>query len=175
MRKIRTKVVGVTARNDDGTRRQEIAELLGPGHDLELIRDRYNEHDENAVEVHDPLQGQVGFLRRELAEEVAGLLDSGIPVEAVVLALTGGDGSKKYGVNIELRIFDGDTAEDRAKQGAASIQAEQEEIRLKQRAETYRREELEAAQRKEDEGRKMLILAGLFILAVIALLIYIFF
>jgi hypothetical protein len=56
---------------------------VGPGAALELRRDPENEHDPNAIQV---LAGeQVGWVPRELAEELAPLLDAGAPWSAVVL------------------------------------------------------------------------------------------
>ena len=59
-------------------------EAAAPGQPLELRRDPDNEHDPNAIAV---LAGgeQVGWVPRELAEELAGELDAGRPWSAVVL------------------------------------------------------------------------------------------
>ncbi len=59
---------------------------LEPGSVLELRRDPGNEHDPNAIAVHVPGGGgQVGWVPRELAEEIAPELDAGRPWAAVVL------------------------------------------------------------------------------------------
>jgi hypothetical protein len=56
---------------------------VAPGAALELRRDPGNEHDPNAIQV---VAGeQVGWVPRELAEELAPLLDAGEPWSAVVL------------------------------------------------------------------------------------------
>ncbi len=61
-------------------------EDLGPGVRLELRRDPGNEHDPNAIAVHGPGGGeQVGWVPRELAEEIASELDAGRAWSAVVL------------------------------------------------------------------------------------------
>jgi HIRAN domain len=59
-------------------------EAAAPGQPLELRRDPDNEHDANAIAV---LAGgeQVGWVPRELAEELAGELDAGRPWSAIVL------------------------------------------------------------------------------------------
>ncbi len=59
-------------------------EAAAPGQPLELRRDPDNEHDANAIAV---LAGgeQVGWVPRELAEELAGELDAGRPWSALVL------------------------------------------------------------------------------------------
>jgi HIRAN domain len=59
------------------------AAAIEPGAPLELRRDPGNEHDPNAIQV---LAGeQVGWVPRELAEELAPRLDAGEPWSAVVL------------------------------------------------------------------------------------------
>jgi hypothetical protein len=59
---------------------------LAPGTPLELRRDPRNEHDPNAIAVHAPGGGeQVGWVPRELAEEIARELDAGRPWSAIVL------------------------------------------------------------------------------------------
>ena len=61
-------------------------ELVAPGEPLELRRDPGNPHDPNAIAVH-PARGgdQVGWVPREIAEELAPELDSGKAWSAVVL------------------------------------------------------------------------------------------
>jgi HIRAN domain-containing protein len=56
-----------------------------PGRPLELRRDPENEHDPNAVAVHLPGGEQVGWVPRELAAELAPLIDAGERWSAVVL------------------------------------------------------------------------------------------
>jgi HIRAN domain len=58
---------------------------LAPGSVLELRRDPGNEHDPNAIAVHAPGGAQIGWIPRELAEEVAPELDAGRRWSAVVL------------------------------------------------------------------------------------------
>ena len=58
---------------------------LEPGSVLELRRDPENEHDQNAIAVHARDGGQVGWVPRELAEEIAPELDAARPWSAVVL------------------------------------------------------------------------------------------
>jgi HIRAN domain len=56
---------------------------IEPGSALELRRDPDNEHDPNAIQV--LAAEQVGWVPRELAEELAPRLDAGEPWSAVVL------------------------------------------------------------------------------------------
>jgi hypothetical protein len=60
------------------------SEAAGPGSPLELRRDPDNPYDANAIAV---LAGgeQVGWVPRELAEEIAPALDRGEPYSAIVL------------------------------------------------------------------------------------------
>jgi HIRAN domain len=61
-------------------------DAVEPGKPLELRRDPDNPHDPNAIQVH-PAEGgdQVGWVPRELAEELAPELDAGRPWSALVL------------------------------------------------------------------------------------------
>jgi hypothetical protein len=62
----------------------EIGDDAAPGRPLGLRRDPANEHDANAIEV---LAGGelIGFVPRELAEELAPQLDAGRPWSAISL------------------------------------------------------------------------------------------
>jgi hypothetical protein len=60
------------------------AAALAPGDRLELRRQPDNEYDANAIAVHGGGE-LLGFVPRELAEELAPALDSGAPWSAVVL------------------------------------------------------------------------------------------
>lgn len=61
------------------------ADGASPGSVLELRRDPDNEHDPNAIAVHVVGGDQVGWVPREIAEELAPLLDAGEPWSAIVL------------------------------------------------------------------------------------------
>jgi hypothetical protein len=61
-----------------------VAAVIVPGDSLELERDTANEHDANAIKVLAAGQ-QLGWVPRELAEELAPELDQGKPWSAVVL------------------------------------------------------------------------------------------
>jgi hypothetical protein len=61
------------------------AEDVGPGRPLELRRDPANEHDPSAIAVHAPGGAQVGWVPREIAAELAPLLDAAEPWAAIVL------------------------------------------------------------------------------------------
>lgn len=94
---IRTKVVGVTFKNDDGTDRQEILASVSPGDSLDLEPYEYN--GAPAMKVIHAL-GCIGNLKAELA---ADLCDNPyITYTAEVLDVTGGNNGKSYGCNIEI-------------------------------------------------------------------------
>ena len=96
---IRTRVVGVTFEG-----RQRIAGMLDEHDELELVRNRNNKYDENAIAVF-YLDDQVGFLCRELAEKLAPLMDEGREFSCVVTEITEGKRGFSYGVNVEIRQF----------------------------------------------------------------------
>lgn len=60
------------------------SDAAAPGRPLELRRDPDNEHDPNAIAVHAGGE-QVGWVPRELAEELAPQLDAGQTYSAIVL------------------------------------------------------------------------------------------
>jgi hypothetical protein len=75
-------VAGAARHHGEALESQE----LGPGSELELRRDPDNPHDPNAIAVHGPGGGeQVGWVPRELAEEIAPELDAGRAWSAIVL------------------------------------------------------------------------------------------
>jgi hypothetical protein len=61
------------------------AEDVGPGRPLELRRDPENPHDPSAIAVHAAGGGQVGWVPREVAADLAPEIDAGAPWSAVVL------------------------------------------------------------------------------------------
>ena len=74
-------VAGAARFHDDVLQSPQVA----PGAVLTLRRDAANRHDPNAVAVHAPDGGQLGWVPRELAPDVARGLDGGRPWSAVVL------------------------------------------------------------------------------------------
>ncbi|MFW5962354.1 MAG: single-stranded-DNA-specific exonuclease RecJ [bacterium] len=96
-----TKVRGVTYEE----RQEVLAELKNcVGEELQLIREPDNSNDENAIMVYSQY-GQLGYIRREVAEWIAPLLDNGIEYRTTLVNITGGDvenGKENYGANIYL-------------------------------------------------------------------------
>ena len=95
-----TKLVGVTFDN-----RQENIKKIRAGETILLIREPNNPYDENAIAVSTRSGLSLGHIKRELAYELAPRLDRlGRPLEGKVLAVTGGDGGRSFGVNISFNI-----------------------------------------------------------------------
>jgi HIRAN domain len=76
------RVAGVAGAGQHHAEALEAAEVA-PGARLELRRDPDNEYDANAIQVR--AGDQLGWVPRELAEELAPQLDAGRPWSAVVL------------------------------------------------------------------------------------------
>ena len=102
-----TKLVGVTFEG-----RQELIEKLKVGEKLELHRDLNNDYDQNAIAViagrlRGIRGGQVGFLNRDLARELAPAIDGGTQYTSTVADITGGsEGSPTRGVNVLIARAD---------------------------------------------------------------------
>ncbi len=111
---IKTKLVGVTYANDDGTNRQEILERMKDddceGMVLEFLHEDDNPKDKNAIAVYNKDWEKIGYLNRSLARDVAPMMDDGHPVYGILVKITGGTPSKPtYGCNIECpTIIDDD-------------------------------------------------------------------
>ena len=107
MRDIRTKVSGVSHSNDDGTSRQEIIERhCFDGMKLLLQPDRDNKYDENAVAVYAEINGrhwQIGYLKPDVAKQVANHINSGLEAYARIIEITGGEEDRpSFGCNITV-------------------------------------------------------------------------
>ncbi len=106
----RTTIAGVTKQNRDGTDRQTLVKTLKPGEELKLVREPDNSYDKYAVAVYRSSGEQLGYVPagdRRLADHI----DSGGPVTAKVVKITGGPGilgllfkpfRKSYGCVIEI-------------------------------------------------------------------------
>lgn len=107
-----TTVAGVTATNADGQSRQNlIISVARAGMPVELIREPNNAHDPNAVGVWISgkvllfltARGQIGYIPRDLAPELARHIDGGGTVRAHISEILGGTRDKPtHGVLLEL-------------------------------------------------------------------------
>ena len=99
---ISSKVVGVTYDNEDGTSRQSILASCRAGEHLRLEH-RPVEQDQNAVAVLRCNGEQLGYLSRELAEDISVYLDAGARIDATITEITGGEKAKdRLGCNLAL-------------------------------------------------------------------------
>ena len=106
VRSFHTKVVGVTKKNEDGSRRQGVIAGCKVGEQVLLIRESENPYDSNAIAVYHSSRKQIGFISADLAEKLAPDMDSGQPISARISDLTGGTPEKpSHGVNLEIAIF----------------------------------------------------------------------
>jgi HIRAN domain len=112
---IRTKISGVTFPNPDGTSRQRIIRRhCRAGKVLEVRPEPKNRHDRNALGLWVmsraffifPVWQQVGYVSKELAEDLKPYRRAGATITARILQVTGGGWFKEYGVNIELTVTD---------------------------------------------------------------------
>ncbi len=108
-----TKIMGVTFEG-----RQGVVQQLVAGQELLVVRDRTNAVDANAIALKTVAGVQVGYLRRQIAAEIAPVIDGGVCYEARVCAVTGGEDGRSFGANIEVRRQD--SAEQEEPQQAAS-------------------------------------------------------
>lgn len=90
-----TKVAGVTFEN-----RQQYVRQCKDGQSLDLIRDKFNPYDKNAIAVYAG-NNQVGFISQDIAKELAPKMDNGKKYDCSVQSVTGGS-EKIYGLNIKV-------------------------------------------------------------------------
>lgn len=91
-----TKIVGVTFDN-----RQEFLAELQTGQQLDLVHEKNNPHDENAIAVYTDGK-QIGYLKRNIARHLAENFDNGIAYQAVVVQVTGSI-EQNLGANIFIK------------------------------------------------------------------------
>lgn len=99
---IRTKVVGVTFQNKDGSNRQEIIADCFDGQQLEL--EAYTYKGAPAYAVMDGYGGQLGNLSAEIAQVLHDLPDDWIPY-VEVSEITGGGHDENLGCNIIITLY----------------------------------------------------------------------
>ncbi len=115
LRTIRSKVVGVTFPNRDGSDRQAIIRrFCRTGMSLDFRREPHNPHSKNAIGVWVPgrrflifpARYQIGYINDELAEALREDIDQGCGMSGRILDVTGGGWFRKrnYGVNIEITL-----------------------------------------------------------------------
>jgi hypothetical protein len=117
VRSIHTKIRGVTKENPDGTNRQQIInQYCRRGDALFLVREPNNPVDPNAIQVRRIVYGvtedkhrlgeQIGYVSRELAEDLAPKMDhEGFVLMAWIMNVAGGEDNKSLGVNIQIEEY----------------------------------------------------------------------
>lgn len=95
-------VVGESETNADGKARQDIIAKLGVGDDVDLVRERADESEPNAVRVVSR-RGEIGRLSRADADSLAPFLDGGGRVSASIAFINGGT-STNTALNVVLSV-----------------------------------------------------------------------
>lgn len=100
-------VVGETQTNADGKARQDIIMELRPGEDIDLVRERGDVAEPNAVRVVSRL-GEIGRLSRADADAIAPYLDGGGRVSATIAHINGGTSTNStFNVVVSVVAMDG--------------------------------------------------------------------
>ena len=103
MNEIRTEVMNVSQRNDDGIDRDDMVRRLLSGQDLRLVRTRKRDGRPGAVNVCLADGRQIGELSPDVSARIAMNLDGNRRVDCRVLDVTG-DSGRSYRVHIMLAI-----------------------------------------------------------------------
>jgi len=103
LRVFRTKVVGVSYHNKDGTHRQDVITKCRIGEKLLLVPEPTNLHDADAVKVMRLNGEQIGYLSRSVALEIGQrIVKHHSRVDATVFDILGGE---RFGVTIEITKY----------------------------------------------------------------------
>lgn len=95
----RSKVVGVSFKNDDGTSRQNVIRNCHANEVVRLVRDYRNPKSDHAIRIVDSNGQMLGHLNEFRARQIAGIMDRGQPYMAVISVITGG-GEHPLGANL---------------------------------------------------------------------------
>jgi HIRAN domain len=88
-------VVGEAHTNSDGTSRQSILARAAEGEPATLVREPRNPYDGNAIKV-DLASGTVGYVKREVAAQLAKVMDAGMELDVEVSIVSGGTPDKPH-------------------------------------------------------------------------------
>lgn len=100
-----TKIVGVTHKNEDGTKRQDLIQKLRPDEPLILKREPDNPFGDTAIAIYNTSEQQLGYIPSG-DYRLADYMDGGDKVSAKVLNVTGGYSYKEnYGCNILITKY----------------------------------------------------------------------
>jgi hypothetical protein len=95
------EIHGEAQRNADGTSRQDIIAQLKEGEYVTLVPESDNPHDPYAVRVDSEL-GTIGYVPRDDAAHVGGLITHGVLAKSYIGEIRGGNGGYNYGVVLHL-------------------------------------------------------------------------
>ena len=101
-------VAGINHLGHCGVHRQRVIALCKPGEEIFLVRDRNNQHDENAVCCFRSTGQDIGYLPSALAEDIAPVLDDKQAVLAKIVEthpFTTQSGKQLIGAVVELTLY----------------------------------------------------------------------
>jgi hypothetical protein len=105
---IRSKVAGVTAKNPDGIKRQDLIRRgCRAGMELLAIPEPKDSYAPNVIGLWIEMIGrrwQIGYIKAGLADKLYKHLDQGASLSVHVLDVTGGDAGRSYGVHIRIDV-----------------------------------------------------------------------
>ncbi len=106
LRPINVRIVGTNDTSEDGLDRREIIKQCQIGEQLNLLHVAEGPHDLNVVVVRKSGE-RLGYLPRDLAEEIAPRLEVGSRVDAEIAKITGGGWlfRKPYEVSIKITKY----------------------------------------------------------------------
>lgn len=99
-KKFYTKLAGVTFDN-----RQTVISYLKIDEQLYAERETDNPYDSNAVAIHNFWGNKLGYLSKNVAVEMARVIDNGGRIDVAVSSVTG-EHDDFYGVNICIEVFE---------------------------------------------------------------------
>ena len=103
---IKTKLKGVSFSAKDGSDRQDNLQKVQPGFKLFWEHEHDNKYDPNAIIVYaDPAKKiELGHVSAELAKKLQEYKRACHVIDIFALELTGGQGKKSFGLNVEVRV-----------------------------------------------------------------------
>lgn len=101
---MKTKLIGVTRNNSDGTSRQKLLAKAKEG-DALYFEVETTQKGEKQIAVYNDYDQQLGYLMGKYSY-LAGYIESEEEFFPVIAKITGGDGNKSFGCNIDIPELD---------------------------------------------------------------------
>lgn len=98
-------VVGVSHRNKDGTKRQDVVRSCSAGEIVQLVPEPDNPYDHDAIRVCRLTGEQIGYIDQANACRLAGDLASGWTYRATVDRILHEPGTRSYGMMLQLEVL----------------------------------------------------------------------